>query len=142
MSKRGHEAPLLDNSSKGDLFSSLPVPEQIQTDPVMPAEASPAPIKSREEIMEEFHKRSVERDARRDQLTRSNWPPGRIKEQLDKEFPDLLTSEDLEEREKARGRQARKRIAAEGGTHPTGPRGKKYFFDNDNARVDSDRNYD
>jgi hypothetical protein len=140
MTKRGHEAPLLDNSSQPNLFNQQG-PVQEQTDAPVPAEGAaqtlaPKPIA---EIMDEHASREAEKAAKKEQLINANWLPGRIEQELDRLFPDLRSPETTERQEQDRDRQARLRAAASGGTHPTGTRGKKYHFDNDNARVDSDR---
>src|SRR5689334_12967618 len=104
MTKRGHEAPLLDNTGGPDLFNTsgpeIPVQDmddaQSQT-----SEAIEQPPKPLAEIMEDHEQRKAARAARWQELTDSNWLPGRVEAQLDKEFPDLKTSDQIEDEDKA-----------------------------------------
>jgi hypothetical protein len=96
-------------------------------------------VKPVAELMEEHAKRQKEKAARWEELTDRNWLPGRVKEKLDQEFPDLRTPEEIEQLEREADAETRRQAKMSGGSHPTGPRGKKYHFDNDNARVESDR---
>ena len=51
------------------------------------------------EASEQIETRQAQYAARWGELDRANWPPGRIKEKLDKEFPDLRTSAQIEQEE-------------------------------------------
>jgi len=103
MTERGHKQPLFDNTSEANLFTGQ-LPERDT--PELPLEPGPAreldqgTRKSLAEIALDHKQRQQAYAARWEELTDSNWPPGRIAEMLDKEFPDLRTPERIEELEK------------------------------------------
>jgi hypothetical protein len=85
---RGYPDDSLFAQNAGQL-ETAPQPEVI-------AEGESELVKPIEEIMKEHEQRVAARAARWQELTDSNWPPGRIEEKLDAEFPDLKTPEKVE----------------------------------------------
>jgi hypothetical protein len=134
MTKRGHAEPIRDNSA-GNIFS------QPNETPELPLHgpALPEPIKPVDEIMAEHKVLEDQKAERRAQLEAANWQQPQIDIQLDEEFPALVSGETLERRHQQEDANARHTAMMAGGDHPTGPRGKRYHFDNDDARVDSDQ---
>ncbi|MGH7156842.1 MAG: hypothetical protein ACREGG_01905 [Candidatus Saccharimonadales bacterium] len=118
MTKRGHEAPHLDNAKGPNLFNPLaqeiPVPG-TSSEPAQISEGEEQPPKPITEIMAEHEQRTAERAARWQELTDSNWLPGRIEEQLDKEFPDLKTSDQIERESRAQDAAIRRQRRIENG---------------------------
>jgi hypothetical protein len=103
MAKPGHEQPELDYRSAPESSLLSSTPDELQ-DAVgkSPEAAASVEIKPVAEIMADHESRQAEKAARWEELTNANWPPGRIEERLDAEFPDLRTSEEIEAREVAR----------------------------------------
>lgn len=101
MSKLGHEQPELDNMGhpEGSLFSPFEEDKSVTAKPPEPENDIPVEIRPVAEIMAEHERRVDERAARWEELTDKNWPPNRIREILDQEFPDLKTPEDIEKDE-------------------------------------------
>ena len=104
MTERGHKQPLFDNTSEANLFTGQ-LPERDT--PKLPLEPGPAreldqgTRKSLAEIALDHKQRQQAYAARWEELTDNNWPPGRIGQVLDKEFPDLRAPERIEELEKS-----------------------------------------
>ncbi len=114
MTEHGHPQPLLDNQGEGDLFTGqLPeaVPEPIIDEQTTLETVSEAPIPL-DQVAAAHAQRQAEYHKRKEKLERSNWPPGRIAEKLDAEFPDQRSPERIEELAKrenaALRRQARR----------------------------------
>jgi len=86
---RGYaEDSLFAQAAKHD--TEAPAPETAQ------AEVGAVAVKPLAEVMGEIAEREAAKAARWQELTDSNWPPGRIEEKLAAEFPDLKTSEQIE----------------------------------------------
>lgn len=82
-----------------------------------PAEAiGAAAVKPLAEVMEDLEKRKAQRAQRWQELTDSNWPPGRIDEKLDAEFPDLKSPEQVESENLRREAAERRHAQALHGT--------------------------
>jgi hypothetical protein len=114
-SKLGHEQPDLDSRAapEGSLLSHASEPAEPASDTSLAAERES--IKPVSEIMEVYQQRLAERAVRWQELTDSNWLPGRVKAQLDKEFPDLKSSEQIEQEELARNAALRQQTRLENG---------------------------
>jgi hypothetical protein len=73
-------------------------------------------VKPLAEVMEDLEKRKAQRAQRWQELTDSNWPPGRIDEKLDAEFPDLKSPEQVESENLRREAAERRHAQALHGT--------------------------
>lgn len=115
MTKPGHEQPEYDYRSfaEGTLFAQGVEQETGEAQPEAPeAEVGAIAVKPVAEIMEEHERRTAERAQRWLDLTDSNWPPGRIEQQLDIEFPDLKSAEKIEAEDLKRDAATRRHAEA------------------------------
>ncbi len=113
--------------------------EKIDMDVRSDESEAESPFQIPKDVQEGLSQRRAEFEAEFERLDHAGMPEGIKQQRLKRMFPEIRSPEDIEEADKRENRDARARAAAKGGTHPKGPRGKKYHFDNDNARVDSDR---
>lgn len=64
------------------------------------------------EVAQQIGSLELQKAERREVLEQHNWPPGRVEEKLNTEFPDLRTAEKVEDLEAKRQAAARRRKPA------------------------------
>lgn len=95
------------------LFAQAARHEEAPTPPEAVAEEVGATaVKPLAEVFEDIEKRKAQRAERWQELTDSNWPPGRIEEKLDAEFPELIPVERQFEEERKREAAERRHAQA------------------------------
>ena len=88
------------------------------------------------EWLEERHRQYAERV---EDMDHDGMPQAEKQAILEREFPEFISVERSDYLDTKATLAASRAAALAGGSHAEGPRGKKYHFDNDNARVNSDR---